>query len=129
MSEPDRRSYRVALVADRYVNPRAGGLDAIPVLLECQWGAIHLPSDRYSVRTAALLLEQIAEQAEEFHRRGYALVLIGKRSGLGRALKAVGVPMPEQIEPKTPAELRAFLRRERSRADRPPSRPGPPVES
>ena len=26
----DERSYRVALVADRYVNPAPGGLDLIP---------------------------------------------------------------------------------------------------
>ena len=107
----DRRSYRVALVSDRYLNPRPGGLDVMPVLLECGWGAMQLPNERYSKATVSLLLEQVAEQAEEFHRRGYDLVLIGQRPGLTRALAAAGVPAIDGIAPTTAAELRAFLRR------------------
>jgi hypothetical protein len=114
LTDPDRRSHRVALVADRYVNPRPGALDAVTVLLECGWGVIQLPSDRYSTATAALLLEQVAEQAEEFDRRGYDVVQIGQRAGLRRALNAVGVPPLDRIDPRGPAELLAFLR------DRPP---------
>ena len=30
--KPDERSFRIALVADRYVNPPPGGLDALAVL-------------------------------------------------------------------------------------------------
>lgn len=108
---PDHRSYRVALVSDRYVNPRRGGVDALAVLLECGWGAMQLPNERYGKATAALLLEQVAEQAEEFHRRGYDLVIIGRRPGLSRALAAVAVPALDAIEPTTAGELRAFLRR------------------
>lgn len=111
MSDADRRSFRVALVADRYVNPRSGGIDAMPVLLECGWGAIQLPSDRYSKETAALMLEQVAEQTQEFHRRGYQLVLIGRRAGLDGALAAAGVRRLERLEPSTSRELRTFLRR------------------
>jgi hypothetical protein len=114
LTDLDRRSHRVALVADRYVNPRPGGLDAIAVLSECGWGVIQLPADHYSAATAALFLEQVAEHAQEFQRRGYDLVLVGQRAGLRRALSAVGVRIPDRIDPHGPDELRAFLR------DRPP---------
>jgi hypothetical protein len=106
---PDHRSYRVALVSDRYVNPRRGGFDVMAVLLECGWGAIQLPSEGYTKGTADLLLEQVAEQTEEFHRRGYDLVIIGRRAGLIRALKAAGIPAIDRIEPKGADDLKAFL--------------------
>ena len=109
MSDVDLRSYRIALLADRYVNPPAGGWDAIPVLLECGWGLMQLPSEAYGAETADLMLEQVAEQAEEFARRGYALALIGSHPRLGRALGAAGVSMPDRIDPKSAEELRAFL--------------------
>lgn len=115
MSEADHRSFKVALVADRYINPLPGGLDAIPVLLDAEWGAIQLPSDTYPKKVAAPLLEQVAEQAEEFYRRGYDLVLIGKRTGLDEALAAVGVPRPARIEPASAQALRSFLQRRPSR--------------
>ena len=107
----DRRSFRVALVADAFVNPAKGALDALPVLLESDWGVVQLPADAYPPETSAALLEQVAEQAEEFHRRGYDLVVIGTRDGLDRALAAVGIPRPDHIAPATAGELRDFLRR------------------
>ena len=45
--ERDERSYRVALTADRYVNPRPGGLDGLAVLAEAGWGVIQLPAEDY----------------------------------------------------------------------------------
>ncbi len=36
----DERSYRVALVADRYVNPEPGQLDGLAVLAAAGWGVI-----------------------------------------------------------------------------------------
>lgn len=117
MRDRDERSFRVALVADRFVNPPLGGLDAIGVLLETDWGAIQLPPDSYPQEVATPLLEQVAEQTEEFHRRGYDLVLIGGRPGLAEALTNLGVPVPDRIDPATDQELRAFLqRRPRPRA-------------
>ena len=107
----DRRSYRVALVADRYLNPPKGGLDAIPILLEAEWGAMQLPADDYPSAVARPLLEQVAEQVEEFHRRGYDAVVIGKREGLDEALAAAGVPRLDRIEPANARSLRAFLSR------------------
>jgi hypothetical protein len=109
--DEDRRSFRVALVADRYVNPRNGGLDAIAVLIDADWGAIQLPADSYRREVAGPLLEQVAEQAEEFDRRGYDLVMIGSRAGLVRALGAAGVSRLDRIDPSSARELRAFLRK------------------
>jgi hypothetical protein len=111
MTLRDRRSYRVALVADRYLNPPKGKLDAVPILLDAEWGAIQLPADEYPSAVAAPLLEQVAEQVEEFHRRGYDSVVIGRRDGLDEALKAVGVPHLDHIEPASARALRTFLSR------------------
>lgn len=109
--DPDQRSFRVALVADRYVNPPPGGLDAMAVLLGADWGAIQLPSDRYPDDVAVPLLDQVAEQTEEFHRRGYDIVVIGGRVGLDGALAAAGVPPPDRIDAGSAQELADFLRR------------------
>jgi hypothetical protein len=87
----DKRSYRMARVADGYVNPPPGGLDAITVLAGAGWGAVQLPADAYPRQVAGPLLEQVAEQTEEFHRHGYDVVLIGSPTG-GDALAAVGGP-------------------------------------
>jgi hypothetical protein len=111
LSDRDARSFRVALVADGFVNPPPGGLDVIAGLIDAGWGAVQLPAEGYGQEVSAPLLEQVAEQTEEFHRRGYDVVLIGSRAGLDQALAAVGVPRPDQITPATAAELEAFLRR------------------
>ena len=108
--ESDRRSYRVALVADTYVNPLPGQMDAIEVLIAAGWGAIQLPADSYPPEVSEPLLGEVAEQAEEFHRHGYDLVVIGGRSGLNEALEAVGISQLGGIAPGTPEELYAFLR-------------------
>jgi hypothetical protein len=117
--ERDRRSFRVALVADRFINPSPGEVDAIAVLLEVDWGMIQLPTEQYPKEVAAPLLEQVAEQTEEFHRRGYDLVVIGGYPGLDAALASVGVPRPDHIDAANAQELRDFLRR----------RPLPPAAS
>ena len=109
--ERDRRSFRVALVADRFINPSPGEVDAIAVLLEVDWGVIQLPTEHYPKEVAAPLLEQVAEQTEEFHRRGYDIVVIGGRAGLDDALASVGMPRPDRIDAETAEELRDFLRR------------------
>lgn len=107
--EGDERSFRVALVADAYVNPGEGGLDALEVLLDAGWGAIQLPPDGYPAEVAAALLEQVAEQAEEFSRNGYDLVLVGGRDGLAEALAAVGLSVPDALVPADEAALHGFL--------------------
>lgn len=112
----DRRSFRVALVADEYLNPPPRGLDVIPILLEGDWGVIQLPADVYPREVAVLLLEQVAEQTEEFHRHGYDVVVIGSRAGLEEALAAVGLTKLERIKPTSARSLESFLRK------RPPPR-------
>ena len=109
MSRRDKRSFRVALVADRYLNPPARGLDVIPILLEADWGVIQLPADVYPRAVAGALLEQVAEQTEEFHRHGYDVVVIGRRAGLKEALAAAGVPRLDQLDPVNARALRSFL--------------------
>ncbi len=127
MSDTDRRSFKVALVADRYVNPPPGGLDALAVLLDADWGVIQLPSETHPKKVATALLALVAEEAEEFYRRGYDLVLIGDRAGLDEALAAVGISRPARVEPASARALRSFLQRRPSPAEpgavKPPERP------
>jgi hypothetical protein len=105
----DKRGFRVALVADEFVNPNAGGLDALEVLQAEGWGAIQLPPAWYPPEVASPLLEQVAEHAEEFSRHGYDLVLVGSRAGLEQALLATGATAPDSVDPASADELRAFL--------------------
>lgn len=109
--EGDERGHRVALVADALVNPPGGGLDALGVLEQHGWGVVQLPAEWFPEHVAGPLLEQVAEQTEEFVRHGYDVVVVGGRDGLEQALAAVGVPMPDVTAPGSVAELGAFLAR------------------
>ena len=77
-----RTRVRVALVAGRAAQPRrrqcrrAGGAGT-----RADWGAIQLPAADYPDEVAGPLLEQVAEQAEEFVRHGYPLALVGRVTG------------------------------------------------
>jgi hypothetical protein len=106
----DERGFRVALVADELVNPAADGVDALEVLREEDWGVIQLPPGWYPADVAGPLLEQVAEQVEEFARHGYQLVLVGARPGLEHALRQAGLELPDAVAPGSADELRAFLR-------------------
>ena len=101
--KPDARSFRIALVADRYVNPPPGGLDAVAVAAQTGWGVMQLPADDYPAEVAGPLLAEVAEQVEEFSRHGYGLVLVGERAGLAEALARAGVAIPDGISPGSPA--------------------------
>jgi hypothetical protein len=105
----DERSFRVALVADRYVNPAPGGLDGLAVLAAAGWGVMQLPDDAYPDEVARRLLAEIAEQVAEFSRHGYLFVLVGERAGLGEALARVGVGLPPRVVPASAGELSEFL--------------------
>jgi hypothetical protein len=107
--KPDARSFRIALVADRYVNPPSGGLDAVAVAAQTGWGVMQLPADDYPPEVAEPLLAEVAEQMEEFSRHGYGFALVGERAGLAEALARVGIPVPDGITPQTPAQLAGFL--------------------
>ena len=105
-------------MAAELVNPGPGGLDALAVLEAEGWGAIQLPAAWYPDDVAAPLLEQAAEQAQEFAAHGYDLVLVGERAGLAEALAALGVAPPEAIAPRDAGELQAFLAARRTAARR-----------
>jgi len=105
----DERHPEGALVADRYVNPPAGGLDGLAVLAAAGWGVMQLPDDAYPAEVARLLLAEVAEQVEEFSRHGYLFALVGERDGLGEALARAGVAVPPRVVPASAAELSEFL--------------------
>ena len=107
--ERDDRSFRVALVADQYVNPPPGGVDAVAAAAQAGWGVIQLPADDYPAAVARRLLFEVAEQAEEFARHGYDLVLVGRRNGLASALRRVGIGLPDQIIPESIVAFAEFL--------------------
>ena len=105
----DARGYRVALIADELVNPPAGGVDGLAALERAGWGAVQLPSAAYPAAVAGPLLEQVAEQAEEFARHGYVLAIVGGRDGLAEALAAYGITGLPSIRPRSGAALDRFL--------------------
>jgi hypothetical protein len=107
--EDDERGFRVALIADELVNPRDGGVDGLAVLEQSGWGAVQLPSADYPDAVAGPLLEQVAEQAEEFARHGYVLVIVGRRDGLAEALAGYGITALPALEPTSAEELERFL--------------------
>jgi hypothetical protein len=107
--KPDERSFRIMVVADGYVNPPPGGLDAVAVAAQAGWGVMQLPADDYPPEVAGPLLAEVAEQMEEFTRHGYGFVLVGERAGLAEALADAGVPLPDGISPGTAAQLAGFL--------------------
>src|SRR3954469_699133 len=104
--EGDLRSFRVALVAGELINPGAGGVDALAVIEQEGWGAIQLPAADSPEEVAAPLLDQVAEQTEEFARHGYTLALVGSRAGLEQALERYGLAVPPAIEPAPADQLR-----------------------
>jgi hypothetical protein len=107
--DTDARGFKVALVAGELLNPADGSVDALAVLEAEDWGAIQLPAADYPDEVARPLLEQAAEQAEEFARNGYTLAVIRGRAGLDEALNRYGVAPPPAADPATAEELRAFL--------------------
>jgi hypothetical protein len=117
--KPDQRSFRIAILADRYVNPPPGGLDGLAVAAEAAWGVMQLPAADYPYEITARMLAEVAEQLEEFGRHGYDFVIVGECDGLPEALAAVGVPVPDQITPSSGAELLRLLN----------ARPAPPGSS
>lgn len=107
--ERDARSFRVALVADEFVNPPPGGIDGIAAAAQAGWGIVQLPAADYPAQVADRLLYEVAEQSEEFARHGYDMVLVGQREGLADALAKVGLAVPDGINPASPVALKEFL--------------------
>jgi hypothetical protein len=105
----DARSFRVALIADEFVNPDPGGIDGLSVLEGEGWGAIPLPPDSCPNDVATEILEHIGDEVEEFVRNRYDLVLIGSREGIEDALMARSISAVPTIRPTSTEEIRAFL--------------------
>jgi hypothetical protein len=105
----DERSFRVALMADRYVNAAPGGVDGVAAAAQAGWGVLQLPPDDYPAELIKRLMFEVAEQAEEFSRHGYDLVLVGSCDGLALALADTGLTVPDSCAPGTTAELLDFL--------------------
>ena len=118
--EGDLRGFRVAVCADALVNPEPGGLDALAVCERAGFGVMQLPATWYPADVAAGWLEQVAEQLDEYFRRGYAAVLVTpagdpaavrQREALAAALAAIGHALPPEFESDGDADaLEAFLR-------------------
>ena len=119
--EGDLRGFRVAVCADALVNPEPGGLDALAVCERAGFGVMQLPATWYPDDVAAGWLEQVAEQLDEYLRRGYAVVLVTRRradaagatqrEALGAALAAIGHELPAEFASDGDADaLEAFLR-------------------
>jgi hypothetical protein len=106
----DVRSFRLALIADELVNPGPGGVDGLSVLDGEGWGAILLPPDSCPSEVAAEILEQIADQVDEFRRNGYDVVLIGSGGGVEGALSARRISALPTTRPSSTTDIRAFLR-------------------
>ena len=104
--EGDLRGFRVAVCADALVNPEPGGLDALVVCERAGFGVMQLPATWYPDDVAAGWLVQVAEQLDEYLRRGYAVVLLtsaaiprarhsARRSAA--ALAAIGHALPTEF--------------------------------
>lgn len=107
--QPDKRGFRIAVLANEVVNRRALGFDVLQVLERAGWGAILLPPSWYPDEVASELLTQFAEDVEEFVRHGYELVCVGSCDALAGPLSKLGVPMPRSIVPAGEADLDVFL--------------------
>ncbi len=110
----DERSFRVALVADELVNPQLGAPDGVAICHDAGWAVMQLPAASYPVEVRSSALEQVAEHADEFIRRGYALVLLTTADGpesepLARALAALGREMPAAHAVTSPDGALEFL--------------------
>ena len=119
--EGDQRGFRVAVCADALVNPEPGGLDALAVCERAGFGVMQLPATWYPDDVAAGWLEQVAEQLDEYLRRGYAVVLVTSRSATPRGdaargarrrrSAAIGHALPPEFASDGDADaLEAFLR-------------------
>src|SRR5262249_36583745 len=81
----DERSFRIMLVADRYVNPPPDGLDAVAVAAQTGWGVMQLPADDYPPEVAGPLLAEGAEPKGGVSRDGSGFVVVGERAALAGA--------------------------------------------
>ena len=76
MKSDDRRSGRIALVADGVMNPGDNQSDLMAPLVERGWGVIALPPERLGRASIAQWMAGVADQAAEFQRHGMTVVAV-----------------------------------------------------
>ena len=76
MKNDDRRSRRIALVADGVVNPGPAGPDLLALVAARDWGIIALPPERLGRPAIAQWMAGVADQVAEFRRHGMTVVAV-----------------------------------------------------
>jgi len=76
MKGNDRRSRRIALVADAVMNPQGNDADLLAILMERGWGIVGLPPERLGRPAIAQWMAGVADQAREFARHGMTVVAV-----------------------------------------------------
>ncbi len=78
----DARSFKVAVVADYFVNPR--GYDKLPdssrvfdILRDSGYGIVKMPPIGISAETASAWVTETVDQIQEYTNRGFRVVMIG----------------------------------------------------
>jgi hypothetical protein len=102
MKDNDRRSRRIALVADSVMNPAPGEPDLLAAIAARDWGVIGLPPERLGRDGIRQWIAGVGDQVREFCRHGMTVVAVLDRrdetvvAGLERNLAeppAVAVPI------------------------------------
>lgn len=119
MKSNDRRSRRIALVADGVMNPSGNGPDLMALLVAKDWGIIGLPPERLGRAAIAQWMAGVADQVAEFRRHGMTVVAVldpDETTVIGELERACAGP-PAQTVPvhmlsgRDGADLAAFLER------------------
>ncbi len=76
MKSDDRRSRRIALVADVVLNPAPGAPDLLALVAARDWGVIALPPERLGRPAIAQWMAGVADQVREFARHGMTVVAV-----------------------------------------------------
>ena len=76
MKSNDRRSRRIALVADGVMNPTGNDPDLLAIVMERGWRIIGLPPERLGRPAIAQWMAGVADQVREFARHGMTVVAV-----------------------------------------------------
>lgn len=127
MKNDDRRSRRIALVADGVVNPGPADPDLLALIAARDWGIVALPPERLGRASIAQWMAGVADQVAEFRRHGMTVVAVldpGETTVIGeleRACTAVASqPLPVHVlSGHGSGELTDFLERRAREHDTP----------